>query len=482
MKLRELLNGVDVIALSCDPEAEISSVCHDSRKAVNGALFVAIKGFESDGHDFMKAAYENGACVILSEKKPDFDVPHILVGNSRKALALLSANFYRRPSDSLRLIGITGTNGKTTTSYLIKTILEKTTGKKAGLIGTNQNMIGQRVLPTERTTPESLDLQKLLSDMRDEGCEFAVMEVSSHSLVLDRVAGLSFEAGVFTNLTQDHLDFHGTMDDYKNAKARLFEMSKIGIINMDDKAGQSYLKTAPCKTFSYSAKKNEADLVAKNIDLRPDSVRFEAVIEGYIARMILNIPGMFSVYNALAAIGCLLNLGIELSDIAASIREVPGVVGRAEVVKTGTDYTVMIDYAHTPDGVENILKAARGFTKGRVVALFGCGGDRDRTKRPKMGAIAAKLADFVIVTSDNPRTEKPGGIIEEILKGMEGVSCPYVVIEDRREAIAYALGHAKPLDTILLLGKGHETYQEINHVKHHLDEREVIAQYFARKQ
>ena len=481
MKLRELLNGVDVQSVKCDLETEILGVCHDSRKASKGAIFVAIKGFESDGHNFMKAAYENGASVILSEREPDLKVPYVLVKNSREALALLSANFYGQPSKALRLIGITGTNGKTTTSYLIKTILEKTTGKKVGLIGTNQNMIGDEIIETERTTPESADLQKLFSEMRDKGCTYVVMEVSSHSLSLGRVAGLHFEVGVFTNLTQDHLDFHGTMEEYKNAKAKLFDQSSIGIINMDDKAGESYLKTAPCKMFSYSANKNEADLVAKNIQLRADSVKFEAVIEGQIARMILNIPGMFSVYNALSAIGCLLNLGLELSDIASAIKEVKGVVGRTEVVKTGTDYTVMIDYAHTPDGVENILKAARGFSKGRVVALFGCGGDRDRTKRPKMGQIAQKLSDFVIVTSDNPRTENPTSIINDILTGMSDTKCPYVVIPDRREAIVYALENAKPNDTIILMGKGHETYQEINHVKFHLDEREEISQYFAKK-
>ena len=376
------------------------------------------------------------------------------------------------------MLGVTGTNGKTTTTYLIKHILEQA-GHTVGLIGTNQNLIGSEAIETERTTPESYELQALFARMRDAGCTHVIMEVSSHSLVLDRVHGIRFAVGAFTNLTQDHLDFHKTMEEYRRAKARLFAVSDRGVINLDDPAADAMLADALCPCLTFSCEKDAADLTARNIGLHADGVSFLANTRGELARVRLAIPGHFSVENALAALGIALQLDMPLADAAKALATATGVKGRVEVVPTDTDYTVLIDYAHSPDGVENVLRAVRGFAKGRVVALFGCGGDRDRTKRPKMGAIAAALSDFCIVTSDNPRTEEPQAIIDDILEGMKDTKTPTRVIVDRPEAIRWALAHARKEDIIVLMGKGHETYQEVNHVKHHMDEREIVADYFA---
>ena len=315
--------------------------------------------------------------------------------------------------------------------------------------------------------------------MRDAGCTHVIMEVSSHSLVLDRVHGIPFAVGAFTNLTQDHLDFHKTMEEYRKAKALLFSISKKGVINLDDAAAEKMLADAKCPCMTFSCGKPEADLEATDLQLHADGVEFTAQYQGEKADVKLPIPGHFSVENALTALGIVLQLGMPLADAAKSMATATGVKGRVEVVPTDTDYTVLIDYAHSPDGVENVLKAVRGFAKGRVVALFGCGGDRDRTKRPKMGKIAADLADFCVVTSDNPRTEEPKAIIDDILEGMKDSDTPMQVIVDRPEAIHWALAHAQKDDIIVLMGKGHETYQEVNHVKHHMDEREIVAEYFA---
>ncbi len=478
MLLKELLKDVTTSRMTASLETEITHVVYDSRKAVPGSLFVAVRGYETDGHKYIPAAVEAGSSVIICEEKPPVDVPYVIVDNSRKALALISKNFFGDPCKDMKMIGMTGTNGKTTTTYLVKHVIEDVSGSICGLIGTNQNMIGDKIIETERTTPESYELYALFAQMRDAGCDCCIMEVSSHSLYLDRVAGVHYAVAAFSNLTQDHLDFHKTMENYRDAKGLLFRQCDTAVINADDEAGVHYIKTAPCKVFTYSAKEGEADLKAEDIRLNPAGVEFEAVTAIGTEYAQIGIPGMFSVYNALCATGILINLGYSLTDIVTSLKKFETVKGRAEVVPTDTDYTVMIDYAHTPDGIENILKAARGFTKGRLIALFGCGGDRDRTKRPKMGKMAADLADFCIVTSDNPRTEQPGAIIEDILEGMKDTNCPFEVIEDRRKAIVWALDHAQKGDTIVMMGKGHETYQEINHVKHHLDEREEVLKYF----
>lgn len=479
MKLQELLCGVAVKSSTAADEQEIREVRYDSRAVQAGDLFVAIRGFATDGHQYISKALEQGAVAVVCEEAPA-GVPAVVVDNARQALAEIAANRFGHPADSMVMLGVTGTNGKTTTTYLVKHMLEDA-GHKVGLIGTNQNLIGDEVIETERTTPESYELHALFARMRDAGCTHVIMEVSSHSLVLDRVHGIRFAVGAFTNLTQDHLDFHKTMEEYRKAKAMLFAISDKGVINLDDDAAQAMLADAKCPCLTFSCEKDAADLTAKNIRLHADGVEFVATTKGEIARVKLPIPGHFSVENALAALGMVLQTGMPLSDAAHSLATASGVKGRVEVVPTDTDYTVLIDYAHTPDGVENVLRAVRGFAKGRVVALFGCGGDRDRTKRPKMGKIAAELADFCVVTSDNPRTEDPKAIIDDILEGMQGIKTPMQVIVDRPEAIYWALAHAKKDDVIVLMGKGHETYQEVNHVKHHMDEREIVASFFSNK-
>ena len=482
MKLRELLTDIKPLACTAELETEILDIRYDSRHVKAGELFVAIVGLETDGHQYIPMACLNGAAVVVCEVKPELDIPYVLVEDSRQALSYISARYFGQPAKGMTMLGVTGTNGKTTSTLLIKSVLEHCLDAKIGLIGTNENMIDDMVIPTERTTPESYVLQKLLRQMADAGCTHVVMEVSSHALALGRVAGIRYAVGVFTNLSQDHLDFHETMEQYAMAKAALFAQSDVGIINMDDDYTPFMLEVAQassCKVCGFSVDKNEADLMAKNIRLKPGSVAFSVLIPGEIQRMELHIPGQFSVYNALGVVGTVNALGVPLSEIAEALAKADGVKGRVEPVPTDGDYTILIDYAHTPDALENVLAAVRRFATGRVVALFGCGGDRDRTKRPVMGEVAVRLSDFVIVTSDNPRTEVAGEIIKDILAGMKKTKTPYVAMEDRREAIGYAIAHHQPGDVIVLAGKGHETYQEIGKVKHHMDEREIVAEYLA---
>ena len=477
MKLKELLQGLEILSATADMEMEIPAVSYDSRQTREGDLFVAMTGFAVDGHTFIPKAEAAGAAAVLCEKLPESGIPYVQVADTRCALAVVGANFCGHPADSMTMVAVTGTNGKTTTTYLLKAILEQTLGAKVGLIGTNQNMIGDEIIPTERTTPESFELQMLFARMRDAGCTHVVMEVSSHALVLDRVFGVDYEVGIFTNLTQDHLDFHHTMEEYCDAKAILFRRCKRGVCNADDSWMPRLLQEATCRTFTY-ARGAAADLRAEDVELEADHIAFTAVTAEERVPIWVNIPGDFMVYNTLDVLGAALMLGISLEDSARVLRGVSGVKGRVEVIPTpGKDYTVLADYAHSPDGMENVLRSVKGFAKGRTVALFGCGGDRDKTKRPKMGAVAAQWADFVVVTTDNPRTEVPADIIRDILPGLEGTDTPYVVVEDRVEAIHYCMDNARPDDVIVLCGKGHETYQEINHVKYHMDEREIVAEY-----
>ena len=479
MKLRELLEGLSLVSATADLEMEISGVSYDSRTTRPGDLFVAMTGFETDGHAYIPKAVEAGAAAVLCQRPPENGLPYVQVENSRRALAVLGANFYGHPAEQMTMVGITGTNGKTSSTYLLKAVLEQALGAKVGLIGTNQNMIGQEVLPTERTTPESFELQGLFARMRDAGCTHVVMEVSSHALALDRVYGVPYAVGVFTNLTQDHLDFHKTMEDYCDAKALLFRRCAVGVVNGDDPWTPRLLEGATCRTFTY-AQHGAGDLRAEDVSLDADHVAFTAVTAEEKISVRVNIPGGFMVYNTLDVLGAALALGVPLSRSAQILAGVPHVKGRVEVVPTpGKSYTVLIDYAHSPDGMVNVLTSVKGFAKGRTIALFGCGGDRDKTKRPKMGRVAAEIADFVVVTTDNPRTEKPADIIADILPGLADSATPHVVVEDRIEAIHYCMDHAQPGDVIVLCGKGHETYQEINHVKHHMDEREIVAEYLS---
>lgn len=477
MNLRELTKGLNIMNSPDFVDIEITSIEYDSRKVKEGSLFVAIEGFETDGHKYIHSAIKNGAAAIVCQKDSAFEgAVKILVENSRKALALLSAEFFSHPASKMKIIGITGTNGKTTTTYLVKEILEYK-DHKVGLIGTNQNMIGNRVIESSRTTPESLELHKLFYDMYSEGVEYVIMEVSSHSLYLDRVYGIDFEIGAFTNLTRDHLDFHKTMDNYAMAKAILFSMCKVGIINSDDEYAHMITKNALCKTIRYAVR-SKADIVSQNIKLSSKGVNYDVLTPLTKENIRVNIPGDFSVYNSLCAIGICLALGISISDIKNALVIATGVKGRAEIVNIPSDYTVMIDYAHTPDGLENIIKTVKGFAKGRVITMFGCGGDRDRTKRPIMGRISGELSDVTIITSDNPRTENPDFIISEIEEGIKKTQGEYHIIPQRKEAIRYAMHIAKADDIVLLAGKGHETYQILNTGTIHFDEREIVKEIF----
>ena len=477
MKLGELLHNIPILETNADLEQEITGVSYDSRHTSPGDLFIALEGYETDGHRFIPMAREKGAACVLCQKAPQDGGPYVRTGDSRGALAQAGRNWFGDPAGEMTMVGVTGTNGKTTTTYLLKDVLEKAAGAKVGLIGTNQNMVGDEVLHTERTTPESFELQALFRRMADAGCTHVVMEVSSHALCLQRVAGIRFAAGLFTNLSQDHLDFHGSMEDYCDAKALLFRQCEKGVYNADDPWTDRVTRGAPCPLSSFGEKAGE--LRGENIRLAVDGVDFDACRDGETVPVRVNIPGGFTVYNALGVMAAARELGVPLADSARVLRQSAGVKGRVEVVPVPGDYTVLIDYAVTPDAIENVLATVRDFARGRVVILFGCGGDRDRGKRPKMGRIAARLADFVIVTSDNPRTEVPGEIIREILPGLEGTDTPYVVVEDRVEAIRYAMDHARTDDVIILAGKGHETYQIVGHEKRHLDEREVVAAYIA---
>lgn len=472
MKLHDLLwnTGVELTM----PNADITAITCDSRRVKAGCLFVCVQGTAVDGHGYAAQAAAAGAVAVVVQRDMQID-SQILVDNTRRVWAEICANWFGRPGERMHLIGITGTNGKTTTTSLVKSMLEYD-GHTVGLIGTIQNMVGQRALPSNHTTPDPYDLQSMLAVMAAEGCDYCVMEVSSHALDQHRVGACTYDIGVFTNLTQDHLDYHKTMENYLAAKKRLFSMCRVGVVNLDDAAAQDMMADVPCEMHSYSVKKDAGDYIARNVRYRADGVDFELVGVGQIGRVRMRIPGQFSVYNGLAAATVCLLAGMSFPRVVEALSAAQGVKGRAEVVPTGRDFTVVIDYAHTPDGLDNICRTLKACCPGRLITLFGCGGDRDKTKRPQMGAIAAALSDEVIVTSDNPRTEKPMAIIEDILVGLEGTKTPYTVIENRVEAIRWGLQHAQAGDVLLLAGKGHETYQILGQEVIHLDEREVVAE------
>lgn len=477
MKLSNILKGIKV--LNEYKDVEVVDVTSDSRQVKEGFLFICIKGATFDGHSVAKEMLEKGAVGVVTERDLGIE-GQIIVENTRNAYSPICANYFGNPADSLKLIGLTGTNGKTTTTFLVKQILENV-GKKVGLIGTVQNMVGDEVYPAHYTTPDPHELQSLFRKMVDAGCEYCVMEVSSQALAQGRVEGLHFMIGAFTNLTQDHLDYHKTWENYFNSKRILFENCDIAVTNVDDKNGLEIVKDLPCKVVTYAVDNINSDYTARNVVFSSNGVRYELVCDT-IGRVNCPIPGRFSVYNSLCAATIALALGVKFEEVLSAIARSNGVKGRIEVVPTGTDYTVIIDYAHSPDGLENIITSLKEIAKGRVVTVFGCGGDRDRTKRPKMGKIAADLSDFCVVTSDNPRSENPTKIIEDILEGMKNTKTPYQVVENRKEAIAWAMNNAKPNDIILLAGKGHETYQILPTGTIHFDEREAVAEVLAEKQ
>ena len=449
----------------------VSIVTSDSKKAVKNSVFVCIVGTRADGHDYAEAALASGAGAVVTARDMGLE-NQIMVDDTRMVYALLCASFFGYPAKRLKLVGVTGTNGKTSTTYILKQILEAS-GIKTGLIGTIQNMIGSKSLEAVHTTPGAYELQSLFRSMADEGCEYVVMEVSSHALDQGRVAGCRFQTAVFLNLTEEHLDYHGDMDSYAEAKEKLFSMCGTAVVNIDDPYAQRMIEHAVCDVKRFSVV-SSADYTVSNVCEYPDGAEFLFSDSCLSARVRLRIPGLFSVYNSVAAGVAALSLGIPFSAVTDAMNGVTCVKGRVEVVPTGRDFTVIIDYAHTPDGLENVLGTLKNTTDGRLVALFGCGGDRDRQKRPVMGEIAARLADFVIVTSDNPRSENPSEIIREILVGMDSTATPYEVIENRAEAVKYAVKSALPGDVVLLAGKGHETYQILGDGTIHLDEREVV--------
>lgn len=473
MQFNELLLGQQIEAGEGERAITVEGITCDSRQVEPGFLFVAIEGFKTDGHRFIEDAVSRGASALVVQKQVPVprEIPWVQIPDTRRGLALMAARFYGFPCHKMQVIGVTGTNGKTTTTHMIKAVLDEA-GKKTGLIGTIHNMVGERILPVTHTTPESVDLEKLLAQMVEEQVETAVMEVSSHALALSRVEGCRFDVAVFTNITQDHLDFHRDMEDYLAAKMKLFTGAGVSVINADDPHSPRVVEGSTGKIITYGIEKN-ADVMARDIRVTPGGVSFMAVGSRGAVRVNLQLTGLFNVYNSLAAFAVGVEEGLKPADIKRALEKVKGVPGRFELVNKGQQFAVIVDYAHTPDGLQNILSTAREFTRGRLITVFGCGGDRDRTKRPLMGEIGVSMSDMAVITSDNPRTEDPEKIIEDILAGVEEVKhARYTVIQDRRSAIACAIKSARPGDVVVIAGKGHETYQEINGERYHFDDRE----------
>ena len=481
MKLSHLAKEAAPYFVAQRGDCEISSLSQDSRLKTEHGLFFCISGARSDSHDFSSQAVENGAAALVVTRFLDeVDVPQVLVSDDRAAMALMSAAFYGHPARQMKLIGITGTKGKTTTSYFIKAILEKS-GLSCGLIGTTGNMIGKRWMKSSLTTPDPIELNRTLRHMADEGVQVVCMEVSAHAINMKRLEGLQFEAGCYLNLSQDHLDFFGDMEHYFETKKFFLTSGKVknAAINADDDRAAEVIRDLkiPHSTFGICT---NADIFARDIEISEKGVSFQlALWNEHQYPVHLKMMGMFNVYNALAACGLGLIMGIEPQMICRALEGVKSVPGRAEVLDTHTPYMVILDYSHSPDALENILKTAKEFARGRVIVLFGCGGDRDFMKRPQMGTIAGSLADYSILTSDNPRNEEPITIISHIEEGIKKTKGLYEVIEDRRIAISKALGMAQDGDVVILAGKGHETYQEINGVKRPFDEKQIVRELLA---
>lgn len=480
MKLKEVLKNLEYEVLSGSADAEIEAITIDSRKVKKNTLFVAIEGFTVDGHRFIPSAVKDGAsAVICTRPLPEYDknAAYIRVKNSRFVLGYCAKNFYKNPTGDMNVIGVTGTNGKTSTTYFLEEIL-KEDNRKTGVIGTVEiRANGEHLdykLPTS-TTPDTIELNTILCNMKERGCTDVAMEVSSHGLQLYKVDGVEFQVGVFTNLTQDHLDLHGTMENYLKAKARLFKMCRVGVINADDSYSEKIRALSSCRIVTYGIKR-DCDIKAANIEYKQDRVIFDVLYKGESHNVTLMIPGQFSVYNALAAIGGALCSGVAMETVIKALGNIKGVPGRIQNVASGRDFGVFVDYAHTPDGVLNIINAVREFTRGRVITVFGCGGDRDRTKRPIMGEISARLSDYSIITSDNPRTEEPMDIIKEIEAGVKPLTDKYEISVSRKDAIYRAIEMAKPGDSVIIAGKGHEDYEIFKDKTIHFDDAEVARE------
>jgi UDP-N-acetylmuramoyl-L-alanyl-D-glutamate--2,6-diaminopimelate ligase len=479
MLLKKLLEGIAIKKMYGDVNLKIEKIEYNSTKVKAGDLFVAIKGFQMDGYNFIDDAIKNGAICIVAEKCENCELAaKVLVKDSRLALAYLSDKFYDSPSRKLKVIGITGTNGKTTTSYLLRSILQ-TKEKKTGLVGTIAHYIGDKEVPAQNTTPESLDLQKMFHEMLEQGIKYVVMEVSSHSLALKRVEKVDFDVAVFTNLTQDHLDFHQDMESYKKVKGKLFEMLEKNqdraVINLDDPNWRYFYKKARVSKMTYSLKDRKADVFTEKVsyDLKGSEMKISTPLGKLEVK--LNLIGEQNIYNALTAVASSIALNFDLENIKSGLESKKGVPGRLEKIDLGQPFDILIDYAHTPDALERILTTAKEFTSGKLIALFGCGGDRDKTKRPIMGELASRIADYVIVTSDNPRTENPSLIIDDIFKGINSKN-NIKRIEDRKEAIRQAINLAQPKDILVIAGKGHEPYQIIGTKRFHFSDKEAVEE------
>lgn len=480
MKLANIIDGLDIKIIKGKDDIEIKAFAIDSRKVKEGTLFVCIDGMRVDGHKFINNAANAGACAVLCEKDlesfPD-GITVLRCSNSRKALADMAVKFFDNPTSKFELIGITGTNGKTSSTYFMENILTAD-NKKSGIIGTVELRVCGKKLDYEfstSTTPETIELNEIFNIMIDKNVDDVVMEVSSHALELEKVKGLSFDIGIFTNLTQDHLDLHKSMENYFNAKSKLFDMCKVGIINADDEYGKKLIKTAPCRVVTFGIN-SVCDFKAVNIEYKMDRVLFDVLYEGKKEGFELNVPGKFSVYNALGVIAAAYVKGIDIETIKTGISNIKGVPGRIQNVPNNYGFNVIVDYAHSPDGVENIINSVREFTKGRIITVFGCGGDRDKKKRPIMGEISARLSDYSILTSDNPRSEEPLDILKDIEAGVKPITDKYEMIEDRKEAIFKAVRMAEKGDSVIIAGKGHENYEIFKDKTIHFDDTEVAVE------
>lgn len=454
-------------------DRDITSVDYDSRKAGPGSLFCCLAGEKTDGHRFAPMAVEKGAAALICQRPLPLEVPQLIVPDGRLAMAQAAACFYGHPEKEMTMLAVTGTNGKTSTTYMVRAVAMEA-GKKVGLIGTIQNLIGEEAVYTERTTPESVDLFALLRRMADSGVELVVMEVSSHALVQKRVAGIPFQAGLFTNLTQDHLDYHKTFENYRAAKKMLFDQCALAIVNGDDEAAP-YMGAGLSIPLWSMGIHHPGEFYARGIEITPQGASFHLFTPQGNGRISLHISGLFSVYNAMGTAALCMAAGLSLGHIIKGLEKLRGVAGRLESVDTGDKpFSVYVDYAHTPDALQNVLETARGFTKGKLICVFGCGGDRDHGKRPIMGEIGGRYSDRVILTSDNPRSEDPMDILKAVEEGVKRTAASYTVVENRRAAIQTALKEARQGDVVVIAGKGHENYQEIQGVRHHFDDKETV--------
>ena len=477
MLLSELANSIDCRKVNFN-DVEIKGIEFDSRKVKSGYIYICINGFNVDGHIYAKPAIENGAVAIIAERElDDIDAPQLIVDNSRRAFAICASAWFGNPSKDLKIIGITGTNGKTTTSHMLKTVLDEN-GIKTATVGTIGTYIDNKVYSQKLTTPDPMELQEIFALARDKGCQVVVMEVSAHALELNKVDGIKFFASAFTNLSQDHLDDFEHMENYMNAKKKLFSgISERAVINIDDKSANNITADFSGQLITYSTKERKCDFFAKDIELSEDGFAYTMISNGNEERLNIRIPGLFNVYNLLAASALANLLGLSIQDIKKAAEKITNVDGRMEKVNIDADFHVFVDYAHSSDSLENLLVNVNKFCDGRLICVFGCGGDRDTLKRPIMGRIAGENADFSIVTSDNPRTEEPDSIIDMIEVGIKEVTDNYIRITDRRLAIQKALDMAQKNDIVVIAGKGHETYQDVMGVKHHFDDREIVREY-----